>query len=376
MTSSAASKPGPIRALPAALLLATSLLFVGGGPRNGDVAGYLWQVSAGAPWDRATHAGYVGLASPVVALLGPGRGPLALDLLSVGACVLAAAAWGWRAPTAGFALAAVLLPVAAFGEVDPVWLACLVVASGSGTVAAAALVALGVAVSPAALLGLPWLCVARGRDAGLLVATAATTVAVLTLASAGAWWVGERGVLASDWSSLPRVPGAWLLHLAWPVVLASAPAGDARSAGREAASLAPLLLLPADVPGWVLVGVAAARRLTDPPSRGVVLAVAAQAVLALWWAGADRARFVDDNRAIGAVATTLDPDRDGVIAPFTTGARLSYARTGDPYGLRWHPEGRWLRDQRATWCARGGPERVWRWDGRGLVPADDAGSCP
>ncbi|MCA9492050.1 MAG: hypothetical protein KC621_19090, partial [Myxococcales bacterium] len=107
-------------ALPAVVLVLLALPFVGAGPRNGDVVGYLWQVSANMPWDRATHAGYVWLASPLVALLGEARGSLALDLLSLGACASAAAVWGRRSPVAGAALAAALLPLAAFGEVDPV----------------------------------------------------------------------------------------------------------------------------------------------------------------------------------------------------------------------------------------------------------------
>ncbi|MCB9697846.1 MAG: hypothetical protein H6738_13780 [Alphaproteobacteria bacterium] len=363
------------RWLPGVALAAASLPFVGAGPRNGDVAGYLWQVAAGRPWDRATHAGYVWLASPAVALLGQDRGPLALDLLSVAACALASAAAGWRAPIAGYAVAAVLLPLAAFGEVDPVWIACAAVAVTAPVGVSAALMATAVAVSPAALLALPWVCVARGRDAGWLLGAAALAVAALSLASGGAWWLGERGVLVSELSSLGRVPGTWLAHLPWILVLALAAAADG-SWRREALALAPLLLLPADVPGWAVAGVAVARRLDGIPLPRAWLAVGGQAALSLGWVLVDSGRIADETSAIAAAATAVDPERDGVIAPFSAGARLSWVRTGDPYGLRWHPEGRWLRDQRSTWCAEGAPARVWRWDGQALVPADDVAGCP
>ncbi|MCA9489800.1 MAG: hypothetical protein KC621_07745, partial [Myxococcales bacterium] len=179
----------------------------------------------------------------------------------------------------------------------------------------------------------------------------------------------------SDWSSLGRVPGTWLTRLPWCVVLAALPSAD-RSQAREALALLPPLLLPADVPGWALVGVAAARGLAAAPGRRAALGVLGQVALSLAWVVADRARIVDETREIRAAASLVDADHDGVIAPFTTGARLSFARTGDPYGLRWHPEGRWLREQRATWCLGGGPARVWRWDGDGLAPGTDAGACP
>jgi hypothetical protein len=43
-------------------------------------------------------------------------------------------------------------------------------------------------------------------------------------------------------------------------------------------------------------------------------------------------------------------ERDGLIAPFTWSARVAVHATGDPYGLRWHPPGRFLRNQQASWC--------------------------
>jgi hypothetical protein len=67
-------------------------------------------------------------------------------------------------------------------------------------------------------------------------------------------------------------------------------------------------------------------------------------------------RAREENAVVAEVAAALGPG-DGLVAPWTWGARVSVAASGDPYGIRWHPPGRFLRDQQARWCADP-PERV------------------
>src|SRR5690606_38627424 len=114
-------------------------------------------------------------------------------------------------PLAGAATGVALLGIAPFAEVDPVLWSLLAVATVAGPAGAAALVAGAVAVSPAALVALPWLVVTRRADARVVAAAlagAVLAVLALSLASSGAWWVGERGVLRSDLSGVGRAPAA------------------------------------------------------------------------------------------------------------------------------------------------------------------------
>jgi hypothetical protein len=99
----------------------------------------------------------------------------------------------------------------------------------------------------------------------------------------------------------------------------------------------------------------------------VALAVASLLAQGVWTTGAlalERARIRAENARIEAAAAALG-DGDGLVAPFSVAARVAYARTGDPYGLPWHPPGGWLRDQRERWC-EAPPARAWAWEG-GLV---------
>jgi hypothetical protein len=171
-------------------------------------------------------------------------------------------------------------------------------------------------------------------------------VLALTLASGGAWWTGERGVLRSTEALLVgRTLGAWAESLPWLLV----PGWIAAGGDRRVAWLAPLVLLPPDVPGWVLGGVAVALGAARAPGRW--MAPAALLQLALGAGGlAVRARTVRaENAAVAEVVAALGPD-DGVVAPWTWGARVAVAAAGHPYGVRWRPPRGFLRDQRAAWC--------------------------
>jgi hypothetical protein len=333
----------------AAVVLSPALLALGSGPIDGDAAAY----AVGRWNERWTHAAYVLLLRIVDG-----------DLLSWIACWLAAvgaARMGGRLAAAG--TAAVLLPWAPFAEVEPLWIAAMVwAASGPWWLAA-----VGVAFSPTALLATPWV----GRR-GVLAGMAA--VAVLTVISGGDWWYGPRGV--AEAVLLPgRTLAEWGRWLPWALL----PLAD-----RRCVLLAPLLLAPPDVPAWTLMGIAwsmaqPGRRDAGlyetsvaaavpaacaepggspgpwvPASRRhepwVVALVLAQIVIGSWqlWRRCERVQAED--AVVDAVVARLGPEV-GLIAPWTWGARIAVRASGDPYGIRWHPPGRWLRDQRTAWCA-------------------------
>jgi hypothetical protein len=318
-------------------LLVVGALGAYAGPANGDFPSYLAQARALDLWDRATHAGFVALLVPLAWL------PPAAFPFGAAAATVWAAHGNTRDAVGRWLSLLVATPVAAFPEVDVVWVAALLSSVTSPLWAAAS-----VTVSPAALLALP--AVARSRAAW---AAAFGAVALLTLGSAGGWWWGERGVLhPGPW--LPgRSVGSWVLALPWLLVPA---ARWDRSLVRDLLCALPLVALPADVPGWVVPALRLARAvdLSSPGSRRWVAAqVVVTAVLTL----ATVARVREENVVISRVAASLAPG-DGVVAPFSWGARLSVVATGDPYGLRWHPPGGFLRDQRAAWCAAP-PTRVW-----------------
>jgi hypothetical protein len=308
----------------AAAVLSPALLALGTGPIDGDAAAY----GVGAWNERWTHAAYVAALRVVDG-----------DVLSWLACWLAAigaARTGGRLAAAG--TAAVLLPWAPFAEVEPLWIAAMVwAATGPWWLAA-----LGVALSPTALLATPW----AGRRA---VLAGMAAVAVLTVVSGGAWFTGPRGVgeavllpgrtLAEwgkwlPWALLPLARGRWWL-------------------------LAPLVLAPPDVPAWLLVGIAWTMALGQQPSERpwvpasrrhdlACVLVSAQLLVGGWqlWRRVERVRAED---AVVDAIVALGPD--GLVAPWTWGARVAVRAAGDPYGIRWHPPGRWLRGQRTAWCA-------------------------
>src|SRR4029079_12109058 len=134
----------------------------------------------------------------------------------------------------------------------------------------------------------------------------------------GAWWTGERGVLDAVRTVLPgRTALAWAVHASPLLVLVP---GTRRP--WPLLGLAAFVLLPPDVPAWVLGGVALALRArTSLPVLAVALTVG---VLE----HRSRVHAVEaDQHVVAAVAAALGP-RDGLVAPFTWGARISVAATG------------------------------------------------
>lgn len=339
----------PSAALIGAALLLPVLLGLGSGPMNGDAAAYAAQAAAGVVADRWTHLGYLGPAALLGRQVDPGR---ALDLgswLSAVVCVAAVVRIRLRAggdPRLGAVLAAAIVaPWAAFAEVDLPWIAAtlLAVAASPGWIA------LAVAISPTALLALPWALVARTDRRRELVGSALLAVVALTIASGGLWWTGERGVLQTGPLALGKTALAFGRHLSWLVLVLVAP-DDLR---RLPACL-PLLLAPPDVPAWLVPGIAAActarTRRWAPLVVGIQLALSATETVG-------RIRQVREETAlVRAIVDRLGP-ADGVVAPWTWGARIAVEASGDPYGIRWHPPGRFLRDQRGSWCSAP-PERA------------------
>ncbi|MEQ1568059.1 MAG: hypothetical protein ABMA64_20640 [Myxococcota bacterium] len=328
------------------LALLPAGLALGVGPMNGDAAAY----ATSPVTDRWVHAAY--------AAVGQLAGFHLVNLAAAGLAVAAAAHHTRRAlPT--LAAAAVVVAWAPFAEVDLPW-AALVVAA---TVVHPALLGLAVLTSPTALLAAPWVVARSERPNAAVAAVAAlAAVAAVTLASGGQWWVGERGVLHPG----PLMPGLGfgrlLLHLPWLLVLA-----DPRGL-RGLAWLAPLVFAPTDTPAWLVPAWAIACEARAPRP-----AVAATLVGG-WLALADRAwQISGENAVIARVVAELGPE-DGLVAPWTWGARAAVAASGDPYGIRWHPPGRFLRAQASRWC-RSPPQRIHH-----LPPTDaprpDSARCP
>jgi hypothetical protein len=327
-----------LTALAAALVFAWGGSGIGSGWIDGDAAAYAAQIATGHLTERWTHVGYVAAG---VALRATGLDPtLALDLLSLLASVATVLLAGRRAgPVAAWGAAAAVLPWASFGEVDPVWIALVLAALRLPW-----LVLPAVAVSPVALLAVPWLALEEQARARAYVGWAALAVFTLTAASGGAWWTGERGVL----EVAPLLPGrtalTWALHASPLLVLLAGTKG----ASAPLLGLAGLVFVPPDVPAWVLgsIGVAIVAARTRRPAAGVIV-VAMTIGLVEHHGRVSRVRQERD--AVEAIARLLGPD-DGLVAPFTWGARVAVHATGDPYGLRWHPPGAFLRDQEELWC--------------------------
>ncbi len=341
-----------MRRLAPPLVALVGLAFVGAGYVNGDAAAYAAQGWAGDLWGRATHVGYVAVAAALAPLAGDHL-PVALDVVGVLAMAAAAAVASRRLPLLGLATVAVLLPWAPFAEVDPLWVA-LVVLARAGVPAA---LALAVAVSPVALLTVPWLVLARRSPAPVLEGAAA--VVLLTAGSAGAWWTGPRGVLTHDTLLPGRTAAAWGTGLPWLWGAALAVAGGPRALRPLAAPLAallPLLVVPPDVPAWLVGGLVVGEALAEAHARAegrvrrlLAAAVGAQLLLAGGLAAHRAARVREEAAVVRRVVDAWQPG-DGLVAPWTWGARVAVTATGDPYGLPWHPPGRFLRDQARQWA--------------------------
>ena len=364
------------QALPRVLPLVVASLgvaFVGRGWLNGDAAAYAAQAEAADLWGRATHVGYVAVAATLAPWSGAHLG-LALDVLGLVAAGGAALAVSHRArlygpaaaALAGIAAAAALLPWAPFAEVDPLWVACvlLAVAGVPGAMAAA------VAISPVALLAVPWAIATRAPPEGpsgrlralSLVVEAGVAVGVLTVASTGDWWVGPRGVLThAQW--LPgRSLEAWARHVPW-LLVAVRLGGPRDRGGWRLLALLPLLAAPPDVPAFMLGGAAVGLWAAEAWPRASLLwrgaaGLAALAYVGQGWGQADaRARRVAQETAVVAHVAAQWSPHHGLVAPWTWGARVACAVSGDPYGVPWHPPGRWLRHQREQW-ERARPQRI------------------
>lgn len=312
----------------------------GAGWLNGDAAVYAASARDGAIFERPVHAGYVAVAGGLASLVGAAL-PAWLDRLTAVCAGLAVASA--RDPREAWITAALVLPWCAFGEVDLPWIALVCWALRGSERWAAGAVGLAVAMSPTALLAVPWVLV--GRRGGGAVVGAGLAVAALTVASGGGWWWGPRGVLTT--TLLPgRTLGAWLVALPWCVLPL------VRGSPRGLFACVPLLLSPPDVPAWIVAGRALPLRAhwAAPWLIGTQLLVGALQLEA-------RHRQVRaEDAVVRMVAEALEPG-DGLIAPWSWGARIGVAATGDPYGPVWRSADRAVRDQAERWC-RFRPERV------------------
>jgi hypothetical protein len=344
-----------VTAGPGGLALCLALPALGSGPMGGDAAAYAAQAASGTTDDRWTHAGYL-LPAALLAGLRPETVLLAMDLASWVSALLLVGVVASRVERAGgdgvlggLGLAAVVLPWAPFAEVDLPWMAAL----SLGVPWAA----LAVAISPVALLALPGLPDLRRLGWAL------GAVALLTWLSRGDWWWGERGVLSSPGPMPGRTLQATLLHLPWPVILLSP-----RAALPLLASGLPLLLVPPDVPAWALTSARLVEQAARAPHPWLRWAVALQLVLGAGEGAARLWKVRQENAVVTELSSQLGP-QDGLVAPWSWGARVAVAKSGDPYGIPWHPPGRWLRDQHRQWCeAR--PTRIF------ALPPDESGQIP
>lgn len=374
--SSRPTSRGAVWAL-AASVTALGLLGAGAGFVNGDAAVYAAQASRGDLLERVVHVGYLAAAAALAPMAGDAL-PVWLDrVTAVAAGAVVALTGARRGLLASAVAAAVVLPLAAFAEVDLPWIALLCGALVSAPAGAAILAALAVAVSPTALLALPWASVER-RDAAALVG-GAIAVGLLTVGSAGAWWVGDRGVLTGPPLLPGRVLEAWAWGLPWLAVLAalagsvgassSATPDRSRSSAVDAGWLpivatAPLLLAPPDVPTVVIVALAVGNRIAAvPATAGVVALVTVQLGLGAVGLARAHARVSHEDRIARDVAGRLGPSV-GLVAPWSFGARVGVIATGDPYGPLWRSADVAVRGQGARWCADPPARAVVLEDGR------------
>ena len=333
----------------AALILGSAVVAcfgVGTGFRNGDAVVYLDQALRGDLSQRVVHVGYLAAAA-LAALPSGDHLPLVLDLLSVAAFVGASWCMSRRGDAIGGVFALALLPTASWSEVDLWWIALWAAALiARRTSTAGLLLALATTFSPTLLLALPAWWVLRPEKGRALLGPLAT-VLVLTVATAGDWWLGERGVLSPGSHHLGRVLQQWglmLLPCVWLV-----PALQRRERLGLLACL-PLLLVPADVPAWGPAAAILSLAVVRVRGLSLSLGLAAQCVysLALWWTV--RTHVVTENEFARAVAAELS-NADALVAPWSMGIRISWYATASPYGLRWRTPRGFVHDQRARWCA-------------------------
>ncbi len=351
-------------------VLGVALVAGGRGYVNGDAAAYAAQGWAGDLAQRPVHFAWIALANGLAPIAGAAlpRGLDAVHALFAALAVAFTAHWaaraGGNAVVGAIGAAASILPWAPFAEVDVPWVALATAAVVAPARAAALCTGLAVATSPAATLAIPWIALARARllpeiprDRAMAPIAVGLVVAVvaLTVGSGGDWWFGDRGVLGSMSPTPLRALRAWGGEV--PVGLLPLVLLGSGGASLAFATL-PLLLAPADtasvLPLGLTLAVAASRGWQRVPTgrpaqlAGLVLAVQlAQRGLTL---GLGALSVAEQDAVLRRVAADLGPD-DAVVAPFTWGARLGVIATGDPYGIRWRPPDRPLRDQGARWCA-------------------------
>ena len=354
---------------------------IGLGFSNGDAAVYAAQAWQGDWTARWIHVGWVGLASLLAPLVGEDL-PLALDLVTlsfaVGGVVLAAqiaAAKGGSALVAAFGFAIAVLPEASYAEVDVPWIVLLLGAVvGRRTITTLTVVA-AIAVSPTALLGLPWVLALRGRGRRAeVIAGAAGALVVLTVASGGAWWMGDRGVLhavLSPWRSAERWIFEGLQFL--PFVLGWGMA----SAWRAPSWALAAVLAPADVPSWVLAKAAVSVEAGTAPRFGRWCFGLLFVAIGLFSVVDRRHRVVYEAALVRQVADTLAVE-DTLTAPWSWGVRIAVTKTGNPYGLCWRvPESSDGRSRvselRTSAACERATGRHWVFDGQGLTVANTSG---
>jgi len=320
-----------------------ALVQIGAGPINGDAAVYQHQAVEGILDERTIHAGYVALAAGLAKVAPVG---LALDVLGCLCLGLLAWATGRLAERAGgdgraatLAAGAFLLAWAPFAEVDLPWGAALTAGLVAPAWAAGGLIALAVAVSPLAMVSLPW--VVFERRGWKAAALGLALWAPVLMWCWGDWWSGPRGVLvAQSQDTVGRVLLQWIRALLLPGLMAPGILGLIAGGRRLGISAAlagiPLFLLVrhADVPGWlplsVVLAVAVglgAKRWTW--ARAWLWAPLVLQVGAVWWQG-DRRRgeIRGENQRLTALTEAIE-EGEVLVAPWSDGVRFGVLR-GDP----------------------------------------------
>jgi len=380
--------------LAALVVLAVGLAGAGSGFVNGDAAVYAaqgWQHDLAS---RPVHLGYILVANALASVAGA-RLPLWLDAVAGISCAATTLGTGVLAASlerrppwlAAVVAGAMLLPIASFGEVDPLWVALAVWAAAvPSTRVAVGLAMLAVTVSPLALLALPWVSTLRWsravettrREEGVpsssptrgLWIGALLAVVALTTVSFGQWWTGPRGVLHAPSPRPLRTLGRWL-HEGFPWLAAPlAVVGWVTGGGPGLVAPVPLLLAPTDTDGWALWSVSLAliaargastvgwRRLLGVGLVGLALLQPLWGLHA-WWA---HRRAVRRGTAVTErVLAAMGPE-DGLVAAWSWGARASVIAKGAPYALPWRVPGPPVRPP-GPWCRRSF-DTVW------LLPPD------
>jgi len=321
--------------IPAVVVGVVGVALSGAGPVNGDAAVYAQQAVTGALTERWTHVGYVALLQMFSIFVDVHR---AADLLSAVCAAAAIGLLGTRLATldperesgsallAGTLLAGLVLPWAPFGEVDPVWLACL----GVGVLSDPRLGGLGlgaaVLISPTSLAAMPWIVI-KYRDYRWVAPVA--VLVLITGLSLGAYWTGNRGLATGGWSPDPVAHFQWLIVPILMGVRGVVPVDMLVLVG---------LLAPGDVPGhWVvaLPLIAEASRARD---RLWWAAVAVLVGLGLQRTVETRDRVLRETALIAEISKRITPAGQ-VVGPWSWGVRIAVATTGESDGIP-HAPGR------------------------------------